>query len=61
MEIGRKAIVSELAETPLEGIEHSLEIVNQPVPDINSLDNLVWNMEAKSFGWVVMQSSQIFK
>lgn len=62
METGRKAIISELAENPLDGIEHFLHFVDQPVPDVDSLDrtDVLIKIESSAINWVdlLMTSGQ---
>lgn len=62
MTAGKKAQISEFAETPLEGVNQFLTIVAQPMPDRKTLDAKEVLIEVKSsaIGWVdlLMASGQ---
>jgi NADPH2:quinone reductase len=59
---GIKAQVSEFAETPLEGVEHYLSIVEQEIPTSDQLgdDDVLIAVKSSSIGWVdlMMTSGQ---
>ena len=48
MPTGKKAQIAEFAETPLEGVNQILEIVNQPIPDVKTLGATDVLIEVKS-------------
>ena len=48
MQIGKKAQITQFAETPLEGVNQILKIVNQPIPDIKTLGDTDVLIEVKS-------------
>jgi len=59
---GVKAQISEFAETPLDGVEQFLSIVEQAIPDTNELgdDDVLIAVKSSSIGWVdlMMTSGQ---
>lgn len=59
---GIKAQVSEFAETPLEGVEQFLNIVEQEIPDVNELEenDVLITVKSSAIGWVdlMMTSGQ---
>ncbi len=62
MTIGKKAQISEFAETPLEGVDHILKIVEQQRPDTKSLGDkdVLIAIKSAAIGWVdlLMTSGQ---
>ncbi len=62
MPTGKKAQITEFSETPLEGVNHNLKIVDQPIPDTNSLGDtdVLIEVKSSSIGWVdlLMTSGQ---
>jgi NADPH2:quinone reductase len=62
LESGRRVIVREFGETPLEAIEQHLEIVAQPAPDPSTLGprDAIVAVESAAVGWVdlLMTSGQ---
>lgn len=62
MQIGKKALISELGETPLDGINNYLKLVEQPVPDIDSLgdSDVLIAVKSAAISWVdvIMTSGQ---
>jgi len=62
MPTGKKAQITQFAETPLEGVNEILEIVDQPKPDINKLaaTDVLIEVKSSSIGWVdlLMASGQ---
>ena len=62
MTIGIKAQISELAETPLEGVEKFLELVEQPMPDVKELadNDVIIAVKSSAINWVdlLMTSGQ---
>lgn len=59
---GRRVVVTELGETPLEAIEKLVAIEEQPVPDVAGLakDDVLVEVRSASVGWVdlIMSSGQ---
>ena len=51
---GIKAQVSEFAETPMEGVEHFLSLVEQEIPDVEQLadDDVLIEVKSSAIGWV---------
>lgn len=51
---GKKVQISELSETPMEGLEQNLEIVDQAYPDIGTLKNTdaIIKVKSAAIGWV---------
>ncbi len=62
MTTGKKAQISEFAETPLEGVDHILKIVEQQRPDTKSLGDkdVLIAIKSAAIGWVdlLMTSGQ---
>lgn len=62
LEPGRRVVVREFGETPLEAIEQHLELVEQPAPDPNNLgpNDVIVAVRCASVGWVdlLMTSGQ---
>lgn len=62
MTLGKKAQITEFAETPLEGVNQILKIVDQAIPDVKTLGDTDVLIEVKSsaVGWVdlIMTSGQ---
>ncbi len=62
MEAGRRVVVSELAETPLEAIERFMSLEPMPAPDVASLgsNDVLVAVKSAVVGWVdlVMASGQ---
>jgi len=62
MLIGKKAQITEFAETPLEGVYQVLKIVNQPMPDVKTLGDkdVLIQVKSAAVGWVdlLMTSGQ---
>ena len=62
MQIGIKAQISELAQTPLEGVENFLKLVEQPMPDIKELEanDVIIAIKSSAINWVdlLMTSGQ---
>ena len=62
MPTGKKAQISEFAETPLEGVNQILEIVNQPMPNVKTLGatDVLIEVKSSAVGWVdlLMTSGQ---
>jgi len=62
MKRGVKILISEFAETPLEGVDRYLSIEPQDYPDINTLNtsDLVIGVKSAALGWVdlLMTSGQ---
>ena len=54
MSTGKKAQISELAETPLEGVENYLQIVDQAKPDIKELaeTDVLIAVKSAAINWV---------
>ena len=49
---GRRVIVSELSETPLEGVESNVSIVAQAVPELTGETDVLVEVKSSSVGWV---------
>jgi len=51
---GTKVEITEFAETPMEGVEQYLRIVEQEVPDTNELgeDEVLIGVKSSAIGWV---------
>lgn len=62
MKKGVKVQITEFAETPMEGVESYLKIVEQKVPSINKLgdDDVLISVKSSAIGWVdlMMTSGQ---
>ncbi len=62
MNIGRKVQIAEFAETPMEGVEEFLHIVDQPIPDTRQLapHDVLLKVKSAAIGWVdlLMTSGQ---
>lgn len=62
MILGKKAQISEFAETPLEGVDHILKIVAQQMPDPKTLGttDVLIAVKSAAIGWVdlLMTSGQ---
>ena len=62
MPIGKKVQVTQFAETPLEGVNQILKIVDQPMPDVKTLGDtdVLIEVKSSSVGWVdlLMTSGQ---
>ena len=62
MEIGRRVVVKEYGETPLEALERHLSIVDQTPPDPSSLkrDDVIVRVRSAQVNWVdvIMMSGQ---
>jgi len=62
MQVGKKAIIEELGETPLDGINNYLKIVEQPRPDVSQLaeTDVLVAVKSAAISWVdlLMTSGQ---
>lgn len=62
MPTGKKAQITQFAETPLEGVNEILQIVDQPMPDTNKLaaTDVLIEVKSSAIGWVdlLMTSGQ---
>lgn len=60
--MGKRVLISEFAENPLEGVEQNLSIVDQPVPDSDKLaaGDVIISIKSAAVGWVdlLMTSGQ---
>lgn len=62
MKKGIKAIISELGETPMDGVDNYLKIVEQPIPDVTQLadTDVLIAVKSAAINWVdlLMTSGQ---